>query len=71
MKHPQAFVLLLVATAVAFAFALWSGSLWIALGVLISGFALAFVFSMAWLWAPRSGINSKRRPSSDSLSGLR
>jgi hypothetical protein len=71
MKHPQAFVLLLLATAVAFAFALWSGSLWVALGVLIGGFVLAFVVSMAWLWSPGSGINSKRRPSSDSFSGLR
>jgi len=70
MKHPQAFVLLLVATAVAFAIALWSGSLWASLGVLIAGFALAFVISMAWLWSPRSGINSKRKPSRDSLSGL-
>jgi high-affinity Fe2+/Pb2+ permease len=70
MKHPQAFVLLLLATAVAFAFALWSGSLWISLGVLISGFALAFVVSMAWLWSPKSGINSKRKPSRDSLSGV-
>lgn len=71
MKHPQAFVVLLLASAVGFAVALWSGSLWVALGVLISGFTLAFVVSMAWLWSPRSGINSKRRPSSDSLSGLR
>jgi high-affinity Fe2+/Pb2+ permease len=71
MKHPQAFVTLLLASAVGFAVALWSGSLWVALGVLISGFTLAFVVSMAWLWSPRSGINSKRKPSSDSLSGLR
>jgi hypothetical protein len=70
MKHPQAFITLLVATAVAFAFALWAGSLWVSLGILISGFALAFVVSMAWLWSPKSGINSKRKPSSDSLSGL-
>jgi len=71
MKHPQAFVVLLLASAVGFAVALWSGSLWVALGVLISGFTLAFVVSMAWLWSPRSGINSKRRPSSDSLPGVR
>ncbi|HXK17118.1 MAG TPA: hypothetical protein VNG33_04930 [Polyangiaceae bacterium] len=71
MKHPQAFALLILASAAAFGIALWSGSLWAALGVLFGGFVLAFVVSMAWLWSPRSGINSKRKPSSDSLSGLR
>jgi len=71
MKHPQAFVVLLLISAVAFGIALWSESLWAVLDVLLGGFVLAFVVSMAWLWSPRSGINSKRKPSSDSLSGLR
>lgn len=61
MKHPQAFVSLMLASAVAFGIALLSGSLWLALGVLVAGFVLTFVVSMAWLWSPKSGIDSKRR----------
>lgn len=71
MRHPQAFVLLMIAVAVAFAALIWAGSLWGALGALISGLALAFVISMAWLWSPRSGIGRDRRPTHDSFSGLR
>ena len=71
MKHPQAFVLIMIAVSMAFALAIWAGSLWGALGVLVSGFALAFVVSMAWLWSPRSGIGKGRRPSHDSLHGIR
>ncbi len=70
MKHPQAFVLIMIAVSAAFAVSIWSGSLWGALGVLISGFAVAFVVGMAWLWAPKSGIGKGRRPTHDSLSGL-
>lgn len=71
MRHPQAFVLIMIGVSAAFALAIWAGSLWGALGVMISGFAFAFVMSMAWLWAPKSGIGSGRRPTHDSLSGLR
>jgi hypothetical protein len=71
MKHPQAFVLLMIAVSMAFALAIWAGSLWGALGVLVSGFALAFVVAMAWLWSPRSGIGRGRRPTHDSLHGIR
>ena len=71
MKHPQAFVLIMIAVSMAFALAIWAGSLWGALGALVSGFALAFVVSMAWLWSPRSGIGKGRRPSHDSLHGIR
>jgi hypothetical protein len=38
---------------------------------LISGFAFAFVISMAWLWSPRSGIGRGRRPTHDSFPDLR
>ena len=71
MKHPQAFVLIMIGVSAAFALAIWAGSLWGALGALISGFAVAFVVGMSWLWAPRSGIGKGRRPTHDSLSGLR
>ncbi|HEY6079765.1 MAG TPA: hypothetical protein VIW29_13210 [Polyangiaceae bacterium] len=71
MKHPQAFVLIMIAVSMAFALAIWAGSIWGALGALVSGFALAFVVSMAWLWSPRSGIGKGRRPSHDSLHGIR
>ena len=71
MKHPQAFVLIMIAVSAAFAASIWAGSLWGALGVLISGFAVAFVVGMAWLWSPRSGIGKGRRPTHDSMSGLR
>lgn len=71
MRHPQAFVVLLIGVTVAFAFALWAGSLWGALGVLIAGLALAFVVSMAWLWSPKSGIARGRRPTHDSFSELK
>ena len=71
MKHPQAFVIIMIALAAAFAVLIWVGSLWGALGALISGFAFAFVVSMAWLWAPRSGIGRGRQPTHDSFSGLR
>jgi hypothetical protein len=71
MKHPQAFVIIMIALAAAFAALIWIGSLWGALGALISGFAFAFVISMAWLWAPRSGIGRGRRPTHDSFNGLR
>jgi hypothetical protein len=70
MRHPQAFVLLMIGLSVAFALLIWAGSIWGALGALISGFALAFVMSMAWLWSPRSGIGRGRRPTHDSFSGL-
>jgi hypothetical protein len=71
MRHPQAFVLMMIGVAVAFAFTLWAGSLWGALGGLGAGFALAFVVSMAWLWSPKSGIGKDRRPTHDSFSGLK
>ena len=71
MRHPQTFVLLLVAVVAATALLLSLGSIWGALGALICGLALAFVFSMAWLWSPRSGVGSRRRPSHDSFSGLK
>ena len=70
MKHTKTFVLMLLASAVAFGLALISGSLWVALGVLLSGVVLAFVVSMAWLWSPRSGIGSKRNQSTDSFTEL-
>jgi hypothetical protein len=71
MRHPQAFVIMMIGVAVAFAVLIWSGSLWGALGALISGFALAFVVAMAWLWSPRSGMGRGRRPTHDSFSGLK
>lgn len=71
MRHPQAFVIFMIGLSVAFAVLIWAGSLWGALGALISGFAFAFVISMAWLWSPRSGIGRERRPTHDSFSGLR
>jgi hypothetical protein len=71
MRHPQAFVILMIALSVAFGALIWAGSLWGALGALVSGLALAFVISMAWLWSPRSGIGRQRRPTHDSFSGLR
>ena len=40
MKHPQAFVVLLIAVSVAFGVLIWVGSLWGALGALIGGFVL-------------------------------
>ena len=70
MKHPQAFVVLLIAVGVGFAIMLWVGSLWGALGALIAGFTLAFVFAMAWLWSPRSGIGRRRMPTHDSFDRL-
>jgi hypothetical protein len=71
MRHPQAFVIMMIGVSVAFALLIWSGSLWGALGALISGFALAFVVAMAWLWSPRSGMGRGRRPTHDSFSGLK
>lgn len=71
MRHPQAFVVMMIGVTVAFALALWAGSLWGALGVLVAGLALAFVVSMAWLWSPKSGIGKERRPTHDSFSGLK
>lgn len=71
MKHPQTFVLVMGAVSIAFAVLIWSGSLWGALGALIAGFALAFVVGMAWLWSPRSGVARGRRPTHDSLHGLK
>jgi hypothetical protein len=70
MRHSQAFVVILIGLTMAFALAIWLGSLWGALGVLFASFAVAFVFAMAWLWAPRSGIGRGRRPTDDSLDGL-
>jgi uncharacterized membrane protein len=70
MKHSQAFVLLMIAVSVMFALALWAGSLWGALGVLVSGFVVAFVFAMAWLWSPGSGVITwprRRRRTQDSM----
>jgi hypothetical protein len=71
MRHPQAFVVIMIGLSVVFAALIWSGSLWGALGALITGFAFAFVISMAWLWSPRSGIGRGRRPTHDSFPGLR
>jgi hypothetical protein len=71
MKHPQTFVMIMIGVSVAFALLVWSGSLWGALGALISGFALAFVISMAWLWSPKSGMGKGRRPTHDSFAGLK
>ena len=68
MKHSQAFVLLMIAVSIMFAVALWAGSLWGALGVLVCGFVVAFVFAMAWLWSPGSGVITwprRRRPPQD------
>jgi hypothetical protein len=67
MRHSQAFVAILIGLTMAFALAIWAGSLWGALGVWVAGLAMAFVVSMAWLWAPRSGIGRGRRPADDSL----
>ena len=71
MRHPQALVVMMIGVAAIFAVMLWSGSLWGALGVLVSGFALAFVISMAWMWSPKSGMGKGRRPTHDSFSGLK
>lgn len=71
MKHPQTFVVIMIGVAVVFAAMIWSGSLWGALGALISGFALAFVISMAWLWSPKSGVGRGRQPTHDSFHGLK
>jgi len=71
MKHPQTFVIIMIGVSVTFGLLIWSGSLWGALGALVSGFALAFVMSMAWLWSPRSGVGRGRRPTHDSFSGLK
>jgi hypothetical protein len=71
MKHPQTFVLVMIAVSVTFAVLIWSDSIWGALGALISGFALAFVMGMAWLWSPRSGVARGRRPTHDSFPGLK
>ncbi len=70
MRHPQAFVLLMIAVMAMTGVLLWTGSIWGALGALIGGLALAFVMSMAWLWSPRSGLGRGRRPTHDSFSGL-
>ena len=71
MRHPQALVIIMIGIAAIFAAVLWSGSLWGALGVLVSGFALAFVVSMAWMWSPKSGMGRGRRPTHDSFNGLK
>lgn len=71
MKHPQTFVVIMIGVSVVFAAMIWSGSLWGALGALISGFALAFVISMAWLWSPKSGVGRGRQPTHDSFHGLK
>ena len=70
MRHPQAFVLLMIAVMAVTGVLIWSGSLWGALGALVGGLALAFVVSMATIWAPRSGVGRGRKPSHDSFSGL-
>ena len=69
MRHPQAFVVIFIGLSGAFALAIWLGSLWGALGVLVGGFVVAFVVGMAWLWAPRSGIGRGRRPTPGSPGG--
>ena len=71
MKHPQTVAIILIGLGVAFGLLIWVGSLWGALGALIGGLTLLFVISMAWLWAPRSGIGRGRDPTHDSFSGLR
>jgi hypothetical protein len=70
MRHPQAFVVLMIVVMAATALLLWTGSLWGALGALVCGLVLAFVISMAWLWSPKSGLGRGRRPTHDSFSGL-
>ncbi len=70
MRHPQAFVLLMIFVMAATGGLLWWGSLWGALGALVIGLVLAFVISMAWLWSPKSGLGKGRRPTHDSFSGL-
>jgi hypothetical protein len=70
MRHSQAFVVVLIGLSMAFALAIWLGSLWGALGVLVAGFAIAFVVGMAWLWAPPTPDAGARRPTHDSLDGL-
>jgi hypothetical protein len=75
MRHSQAFVVIMLGVSLAFALAIWVGSLWgaslwTALGVLLGGLAMAFVIATAWLWAPRSGVGRGRRPTDDSLDGL-
>jgi cation transport ATPase len=67
MRHSAAFVVIMAGVSMAFAVAIWVGShwrvsLWGALALLVTGLAIAFVISMAWLWAPRSGIGRGRRP---------
>ena len=52
MKHPQAFVILIVVVMALTGVLLWTGSVWGALGALVGGLTLAFVISMAWLWSP-------------------
>jgi hypothetical protein len=71
MSHPQTFVVLLVVVMASFGLLSWAGSLWGALGILISGLTLAFVMSMAWLWSPRSGMGRGKQPTHDTFSGLR
>ena len=71
MRHPQALVIMFIGVAAIFAVMLWSGSLWGALAVLVSGLALAFVISMAWMWSPKSGMGRGRRPTHDSFTGLK
>jgi hypothetical protein len=71
MKHPQAFVIIMLGVAATFGVLIWSGSLWGALGALLAGFVLAFVMSMAWLWSPKSGVGRGRRPTHDSFAGLK
>lgn len=70
MRHPQAFVLLMIFVMAATGGLLWWGYLWGALGALVIGLVLAFVISMAWLWSPKSGLGKGRRPTHDSFSGL-
>jgi hypothetical protein len=71
LKHPQTFALIMIAVIGATTVLLYLGTLWGALATLVSGFTLAFVISMAWLWSPRSGVGRGRRPTHDSFRGLR
>jgi hypothetical protein len=71
MRHPQAFVVLLIGVVASFAAFMWGGGLWGALGALITGLTLAFVMAMAWLWSPKSGIGRRRRPTPESMDSLR
>lgn len=70
-KHAPVFIVILVALAAGFCLASWAGSLWGALGVLLAGFAYAFVMSLAWFWSPRSGVGHGRKPDDDSFWGFR